>query len=352
MATLPSYTAVMDDAFTETFFEVRADAEDNISQSNVISALLKSKGVFTPQVGGTNIERTIEYALAAAPVGIGQSSTLPVGTTPTETAAFWNRDRQTAANVQRNTLKDAENAGAFRIKDYVAKRLKSTMKSLKQQDEADWLRAHVTSESTALHLPQGLCDVVPPPATRATGTWGGIARPTNFTNDIPDAGNTFWTPKYKVMAANPEINLITDMENAHNTVNAQQSAPDIILTSQTLYEMFGAFGFEATQVLSNERILSLGFANRLWNGTTLTWANGMAASAVLTDGTTAGYAGLTHAMLFLNSNDLEVVYDPNLYYYMTEWQWLPRTTDKVCWVIVKKTVISDQPRRHLLLYTA
>lgn len=348
MATLPTYTATIDNAFTETFFEIRAQAADNILNSNVVWALLKQKGVFKTQVGGTNIERTITYATGPTPTAVWKGDLLPSGENQTETAAFWRYARAYASHIQRDLMTDVENAGQFKIADYVQRRLGHCMEALRQNYNGALLRSHVTAE-TGKH-PQGLGDVVPPPATRATGTWGGIARPTNYTSDVPDAGNTWWSPRYDELTDPIDVNLVTDLDHFMNTVTNQQSKPDIILTSQAVYEIYATFGLEAIQYVGNQKLMDLGFDSLKFKGSDFTYCPEMAASATLFDGTSAAYSGLTHAILFLNSSNLEFVYDPNMWFQMTNWKDIWNQTARIAHVLCRGTMISDEPRRHGLLY--
>lgn len=348
MATLPVFQQTIDNQFTDTWYEVRADAADNILNSTVVWALLKMKGCFKEQRGGRLIERTVKYAVGPTPQAVGKGDVLPTGEIETETAAFWRYERAVATHIQRSLFDDTANAGKFQIKSYVTRRTNEAMDALKQKYEGDVLRACVIAE-TGKEM-QGLADMVPPPASRASGTYGGIARPTNYTSDVPDAGNTFWSPRYQTLTLPVEVNLVSDMKNFFNDVTNQQEKPDILLTTQTLYELYEDFGLEAIQFLGNQKLLDLGFESLKFKGADMTYSPNMAASATIYDGSTAGYASQTHAMLFLNSAHIEVIYDPGLWFEMTEWKSIYNQSDRLAHILCRATIISDQLRRHGLLY--
>lgn len=356
VTTLPTFSDTIDDAFVETFFEIRKEVANNVQQANVVSALLKQKGRFMPQNGGKLIERTVKYAVGPNPVDVGKGDVLPEGVPVTETAAFFNFRRATATNIQRDLMDDAENAGEFQIKSYVTKRMQDAIQALKDRYEAHWLRAHVTDESGK--APQGLGDIVPPPATRATGTFGRINRPLTYTTatlsgmtvEPAATGNTWWSPKYGILTAPYDVNLLANMRTFFNYVGGQVKNPNMIVTSQTLMELYEDFGLEAIQVLANQKMLDLGFDVVKFKGADLTWTDSMAAGAVLTDGTNAAYSGLTHAMLFLTAEKIDVVYNPLLYFYLTNFKEIPNSTAKIAHLLCRQTALTDEPRRHGLLY--
>jgi hypothetical protein len=122
------------------------------------------------------------------------------GETENRTAAFW-PFRNLSVHIQRSLHDDRANRGRFKIVDYVADRLEDAGTSLRQQYESDILRPATTDES-GKNI-ESLQDMIPQATDRATGTYGGINRPTTFASDLPTVGNIWWTPRYKQLSANP-----------------------------------------------------------------------------------------------------------------------------------------------------
>lgn len=335
--TLPTLTLAMDNAFTETWYEVKKEAADNVTQATVVWALLKQKGRFTPQRGGRFINRTIKYALPT-PIEVVKGDVMGEGETETETAASW-RFRFLSQHIQRSAFDDRENAGRYQIKPYVAKRLNEATEALGQAYEAKLLNAIVTDESGKSI--QGLNDMIPPLASRATGTYGLINRPGGFNSGtagaIEDAttGNTFWSPRYMQFRSPIDVNMVSDMQAMFNYVGNNISNPDIILTTQELYQTFEEFGMDAIQTTTNSSMLNLGFTTLMYKGATLTWTSNM----------TAGN------MLFINSKKMEVVYDPGMWFDMSEWKPIPRQAERLAHILCAMDIISDELRRHGRLYT-
>jgi hypothetical protein len=340
--TLPQWTRTLDNAFTETWYEIRPDAIDNILLATPVWAMLKEKGCFKPQTGSEFITRTVKYAVGVTPVAVTKGDTLPMGVVETETMARWTF-RNMAANVQRDTITDAENSGEHRIKDYVKKRLSEARDALVQKYETDVLRAQVTDESGKEI--QGLNDLVPLYAGAATGSYGGITRPTAYAqiaaaNGVykPSAGNTWWGPSYKQLTLPYEVNLVTDMKVLYNSIYNNQEAPNFILSDQGLFELYEEFAVDKSQIVKDDTMMlaDLGFEVLRFKGKAWTWTPNIAASN----------------LIMLNTDHIEAVYRPNLWFDMSEWKPIPNQTDRVAHILSSCNIITGQPRRHGRLTSA
>lgn len=346
--TLPTFSKTIDNDFTQTWYDIRPDAVDNILNSTVLTAALKMRGCFKEQNGGRTIERTVRYGAGPTPTAVGKGDLLPTGEFQTRTSAFWNFERAIATHIQRSLFDDVANAGQFQISNYIKDRTQEAMDVLKQKYEGDLLRAAVTDESGK--EVQGLCDMIRPAATRTTGTYGGIALPSNYTSDVPDTGNVWWAPRYYTLNSPVDVNLVVDMNHFFNVVNNQQEPPNLLVTSQALYEVYTNYGLDNTQFVGNQKLLDLGFDTLKFRGADMIYCAAMAPSATLFDGTTAGYAALTYAMLFLNTNWIECVYEPKMWFEMTPWKDIYNQAERIAHILCRFTMVSRQLRRHGLLY--
>src|SRR4051812_46643333 len=111
--TLPTFSKTVDNAFTETWYDIKAEAIDNILLATPIWALLKYNGCFETQVGGTNVEETIKYAVGPTPLAVVKGDTLTSGEIESETAAFWTW-RYLTTHIQRSQIQDQQNNGKYR----------------------------------------------------------------------------------------------------------------------------------------------------------------------------------------------------------------------------------------------
>lgn len=336
MTTLPALTQEIDDTFTHTWYEIRADAVDNILNATPVTALLRMKGCFKPQVGGEFITRTIRYNLPSTQA-ITKGSILNMGETQHKTMSrhTW---RYTSVHMQRSLMDDQKNAGKSKIADLVATEIEGARDALKQQVETDLMRAETTDE-TGDH-PQSLYDFMPDESNKQTGTYGAITRPTDYdttatsaTYGKPNAGNTWWGPCYRAWTAPREVHLVTDMNSLYNTIGANQEPPDVIITDQATHEIYEAFAVHMSQLVkdSGSQMADLGFDVLRYKGKPLIWTPSVQTAQDL---------------LMLNTAYVDVVYDPNLWFDMTEWKVIPRQTERIAHIISTMTVVCSQLRRQ------
>lgn len=344
MATLPSLTRTIDDAFVTTWYEIRPEAIDNILDATPVWAALKGAGCMKTQVGGTFITRTIRYGEATA-TEIERGDTLPQGDPELETMAIWNW-RTLATHVQRNMFDDQKNSGPSKIKDLVATKLSAAKDALDQKLESSAFNGHVAAETGKLI--QGLNDMVPPYATVTTsgGTYGGISRPLSYSDSgngvlvaAAAATNPWWAPKYLPgTLASVEDDLLSDMKRLYNSCHNNQEPPDLIITDQNTFEVYEEFAMDMSQIVKDEstRLADLGFEVLRFKGKPLFWTPSIAANNVL----------------MLNSKYIEIVYDPSYWFDMTEWKPAPLQTDRIAHIVAFLNMFTTQPRRHGRLYYA
>ena len=342
--TLPTFTKRIDDAFTETWYEIQAEAIDNILNATPIWAILKLKGCFTPQSGSDMITRTIRYGTQAS-VDVKKGDTLPQGEPELETVARWTF-RHLATHVQRDLFTDRENRGKFKIKDYVAKRLQAARDSMVQQYETEVTAAFSTAAETTSKAIQGLNELLPPYANACTGTYGLITRPATLAASgnvyKPATGNTWWGSAYKAMTLPVEVNLADDMRSLYNGISDNMEPPDLIISDLNPYEYYESYGLDMSQIVKDEggQMVDLGFSVLRFRGKPWIWSNNVALS------------GPKMEVLMLNTKYIEVVYDPGMWFDMTEWKSIPLQATRIAHILSACNIITTQPRRHGRLYEA
>jgi hypothetical protein len=319
--TLPSLTRSIDDYFVSTWYEIRPTAVDQILDAIVMWAALKDFGCMTTQVGGEYITRTVRYGEATTKAVV-KGDVLNDGEPELETMARWTW-RYLSSHVQRSAIDDQKNNGKNKIKSLVATRLQAAKEAMEQDYEAKLLQAEVTAE-TGKEI-QGFNDIVPAYANRATGTYGAISR-----------ANTWWQPKYKQLTAPYDVNLLTDMKNLYNTVHNNQTPPNLIITDQTLFELYEDFALDASQIVKSNgnKLADLGFEVLMFKGKPMIWTPNITANN----------------MLFMNMKYVELVYDPQMWFDMTEWKAIPKQLERIAHIISACNLISSQLRRHGRLY--
>lgn len=335
--TLPVLTETIDNAFLHTWYEIRPEAIDNILLATPIWAALVQAGCMKPQVGGRLITRTLSYDYQAA-TSVQPGDTLPQGTKETETMAIW-RWKRYASHIQRDAFTDQENNGESKIKDYVGERLKSARDGLEQKFESGIMTAFTAAE-TGID-PLGLNHILPPLASRTSGTFGGISRPSAYLaadasgieRPDPAGTNPWWGPVYlDGVLASVEVNLLTDLKKLHNGIGMNQSHPNLYILTQSLYEIYEEFALDISQIIKDDtsRLADLGFEVLRFKGKPLMWSPN----------------ATTNNAMALNTDFIEIVYDPQMWFDMTAFKPIPLQTDRIAHILCALQVISTQLRRH------
>lgn len=340
--TVPTLSRTMDTKFVQTFFKIQKEAIDNVLLGTPVTAAIRLAGCFKPQTGSRDITGTIRHTVGPTPQDVDKGDTLPSGEVETRTELF-HTFRKTAGHCQRTIYEDDDNQGPEKISDYVSDRLEETMDALKQKFETDWWRAHVTDESGK--SVQGLNDLIPPAATRSTGTYGGITRAATFSADAFNVvrgatGNVFQGGVYKQLVAPYEANLVSDMNTLFNGVSNNVESPNLLISDQGLYELYQNAALNMSQIVkeSGTQFADLGFEAIRFNGKRWLWTT-------TTNGITA------NNMLMLNTNHIDCIYSPTMWFARTDWKWLDGTSDtRIMHILCKWNTRSKQLRRHARLY--
>lgn len=340
--TLPTFTQQIDDFFVNTWYDIKSEAIDNITTATPVWAMLVEKGRLNNQNGSEIITETIDFALPVAEaVAKGHVFTSAVLTTSTMARWTW---RNIGTNVQRDTLTDVANAGQYKIRDYAADRIKKAREALKIKLDTAIMATEITDES-GIEM-QSLFDLMPAVGNRTTGTYGQIARPSNFVaestqNDVfigDVAGTNFWWgPKYMQLVQPVEVNFEANLTTLWNSVHNNQIPPDMVLTTKRLIEVYEQFATDKTQIIrsdSSSMVASLGFTMFKFKGADMTWSPLMP-----TDNT-----------LLMTSENCEIKYDSQLWFDMTEWKPMPNSLDRFAQILCRATFKGNEPRRFGRLY--
>jgi len=335
MTTLPTYTRTLDDAFVSTWYEIREEAIDNILDATVVWNLLMGAGSFTEQTGGEIITRTIRHG-TITPEQVVKGDTMTSGEPSLETMALW-QWKYLASNVQRSVFDDQKNAGPSKIKDYVGSRITAARDGLEQKFETDIWAAFATSE--VLPGIQGINDIIPTIGDNTTGTYGNIARPASYTTgaigavETPATGNTWWGGMYMDGSqAALATDLVDNMRTMYNQLHANQSAPNLMILTLEQFEVYEGEAIDISQIIKDEttRLADMGFEVLRFKGKPCIWSPDIT----------------TQNLIMLNTDWIEVVYDPQLWFDMTDWKPQAFEFDRAAQILCACNVITTQPRRH------
>ena len=341
MAGVSTLSEVLNTQFTETWYEIQAEAADNILDATPITALLKMKGSFKTQRGSDTITRTIRYGEKET-FAFKRGSVLPVTENELTTQARWPW-AYWGVPITRTFIDDQQNSGPTQIKDYLERRMQAAREALIQKLESIFM---VQTIHAGGDEPLSIFDAVPDNETTdfftSGKTFGGITRDNtwwqhiDFTDDVTVDLDTA-PNKHDIKAGPAALTMFTDMVNAYNWIGAQREYPDIILTSQSLFELYEDFAVAKDQLIKDDttRLADLGYDVLRFKGNPITWSSFMEADTVG-----------KKSLIFLNSSWFDVVYDPGTWFEMSSWERPERQLEQVAYIVSAMQNICHQLRTN------
>jgi len=348
---LPTLTRTLDDDFVNTWYEIRPQVIDNILTANIFWLALKEYGCLVPQVGGEYVTRTVGYGTKSTQ-RFSKGTVLDQEVIPLDTMARWDW-RYFLVDVNRTLIDDRKNAGKFKIKSYIARRLEAARDALVADLDTyvqQW-GAYYAGDAQ----PNGLYDVNPlytaetavgtgsASDSQASGTKNGnIARSTNtwWRNWVMYNGGTYSLAN-KIAGDTVEpyaLNLVPDMDHMYNCITAAQESPNFILCHQDVYEAYCDEMRDRLQIVRtgfNRTAADLGFETVTFRGAAMTYSTKLPTSGTV-----------THIHM-LNMNHLEFVYDPDCWFDMLDWRTTTNQLERVTYIAcMTPGLISAQLRRH------
>ncbi len=351
--TLPQWTKDLDDLFVNTWYEIRAQVIDNVSTATVLAFALRQFGSMKTQIGSEIVTDTVGYGQKAVQ-RFGRGSTLTQTIIPLDTMAEWDWAYFTA-DVNRSLIDDSTNAGKFKIKDYLMRRLEAARTALVEGFDDfcfQWQKYYISSEK---NQPNGIYDICPnATAESAVGTGrASDSKVSGTTNGKITRANPWWknwtmangatassTAQDVLKNAGPtnepySLNLVPDMRHMFNKIRSNQEAPNFILMDGDIYEAYEDEAEDKRQIVASRftrEAIDLGFDAYTFKGSTMSYSDKL--------------TGSLHVFM-LNMNYVNCWYDPNLWYDMDEWKSTPLQFDKVAFIVSKTTgLTTPQPRRH------
>jgi hypothetical protein len=332
MASLPSMTRTVDDAFTETWYDIQAEAADNIMEASIVWLALKEHGSMVTQSGGEYITRTVRYALKSTQ-DIKKGSTLTQSEYQGRTMA-WYDWAYWAVDVNRSMVDDQKNKGPYRIASYISDRLEAARDGAVQDLETKLFQWYnYTSSSTYQFL--GLYDICPPD-TALSGTTNDSTTYNAATTlgNITRSTNSWWQVKSQT-AANYSLNLLPQWRNFYNDISLNMASPNFMVCNQTIYETYEEEVSERQQIVRtafDRKAADLGFETLTFKGATVSW--------------TSKIASTDYRTIFLNLDWIDLVYDPDVWFSMTEWKDAVNQLERVAYIVSALQLVTNQPRRH------
>lgn len=314
MGAVHSLTEAIDNLYTSTWQHMKGNVIDNIFDATPFWFWLRDKGRLKKQSGGRHILEPIEYAKNDGVKFLGKGGTVSLSDREFLTEAVYDW-RYLVAPLVRFGVDDQVNRGKTKILSLIEAKLSNAENSLVDTLETT-LFAGAGAEGGAF---DGLQHLVQDDPTSST-TVGLINQNThswwqNKTNDM--VGVSFATSGVDRMRT-----MLNDVTN-----NRLKDRSDIILTGQVVFEYYEDAAFAKLEIV-NTKLAELGFDHQTFKGIPMVWSPA---------------CGLR--MYFLNTRFLKAVYDPMMFFDMTEWKPIPeQVNDRAAQIATAITTTTSRRR--------
>lgn len=316
-------TSNLDTLYTTTWQLRRKDIVDQLFEATpFFSSISKSRRT---ESGGTFIEvplsksanPTFTYFKKGGTVSINDSD-------PLTTAKYdW---KYAAISIVRDMVDEQKNRGEAAVKKMVTVKLDNARDTMIDEFEQSLFSDGSAFEGDEI---DGLGVYVP--NSPLTGTVANINRATY----------SWWRSQYKDMSSRPaSVYLRKDMSNMYNTCGKLGKGikrnPNLIITDQTVYELYEDECAEIQQVHNSTGVGALGFGDLEFRTIPLTWS----------PSATSG------KMFFLNTNYFEWVVDSGYNFEMDDWKGIPnQPKTRVTQIVVAANIVASSLARLGVLFS-
>jgi hypothetical protein len=308
-----SLTEQFDTLYSTTWQLMRDEVVDNIFRATPLYFWLNSKGRVRRETGGRWIGVQLMYAKNTTVQTLGPGGIVDISPQDPMTTAKYDW-RWIAGSVIRLYAEDHMNAGRSQIMNLVQGKLKNLELSLIDKME---LMAYGDGTTNGGLDFDGLGNLV---ATTAGLTVGGINSTTQ----------TWWDNYRKTYVAANGIRA--EMTTAYNSVSVGNDHPTLILTTQSIYEMYETTLTNILRTTSNA-LGDAGFESLAFKGGAVTFSPSCTATNVY----------------FLNERYLEMILESDADFAMTDWKPIPNQLDRVAQVVSQADIVTSNRRMQGVL---
>ncbi len=310
----------LDNLYTTTWQNMKSQVADQIFDATPFYFWLKSKGKMKTVSGGRFITEPLQYAKNDNVTWIGRGGTVSLNDQEFLTVAYYEW-RYLVASIVRFGVDDQKNRGKNQIIDLMMAKLQNARDSLISELESR-LFAGEGSSSNAM---DGLLHLVQDDPT-VSSTVGGIDQSSNSwwrNQSINMTGVSF--------ASSGVENMRRMLNNTMN--NLKMDAPDIIVCGQQPYEFYED-NLLSYYRITNNKLGDAGFQNQVFKGIPMVWS-----------------PSCGNRMYFLNTRFISLVYDPALFFDMTEWKAIPdQVNDRAAQIVSAMQLTVSRRRCQGVIY--
>jgi len=242
----PNFDALL----STTLANYRDQLTDNVFSARPLTYFLMDKGRIRMLNGGSKIVEPLVYGTNSTVASYSGFDTISLTAQAGITAAEYDW-KQYAASIAISGIEEAKNNGEQEVINLLEAKIMQAEESMREGFN-QMLFADGTGNSAKDW--NGLGNIV-----EASGTVGGINRAT--------AGNEYWR-SYEENTAGALT--LAQMATAYNTVSVGNDHPDMILTTQTLFEKYEALLVPQLR-FTDSKTADAGFQNLLYKAAPVTY---------------------------------------------------------------------------------
>ena len=322
MAAPSSLTEAIDNLYTTTWQIMKGDVKDQIFDATPFWFWMRDKGKLRTESGGRFITEPLRYAKSERVKFLGKGGTVSLSDQEFLTAAQYDW-KYLVDSIVRFGVDDQKNRGRNQIINLMNAKLQNSQDSLVDKMEEVLF---ATNSADALQF-LGLQNLVQDDPTSSTVVAG-----------INQLTHSWWQNKTKDMtglsfAINGMAEMRTLLNNVTNNLNSDR--PDIIVSGQTPFEYYEDLVGEQKRIV-NQKMGDAGFENIQFKGMPMIWSPSCANTR----------------MYFLNTTFLAFVYDPMMFFDMTEWKPIPdQVNDRAAQIITAGELTTSRRRAQGVMHT-
>lgn len=310
----------LDNLYTTTWQNMKSQVADQIFDATPFYFWLKSKGKMKTVSGGRFITEPLQYAKNDNVTWIGRGGTVSLNDQEFLTVAYYEW-RYLVASIVRFGVDDQKNRGKNQIINLMMAKLQNARDSLISELESRLFAGEGSSQNAM----DGLLHLVQDDPTVAS-TVGGIDQSANSwwrNQSINMTGISF--------ASSGVENMRKMLNNTMN--NLKMDAPDIIVCGQQPYEFYED-NLLSYYRITNNKLGDAGFQNQVFKGIPMVWS-----------------PSCGNRMYFLNTRFISLVYDPALFFDMTEWKAIPdQVNDRAAQIVSAMQLTVSRRRCQGVIY--
>jgi hypothetical protein len=316
----------IDNLLSRAWYSIRKEAVDQVLKITPLYNKMVEAGKIRARLpDGTHWEQTIRYNKQDQNIKwFGRGDVFGMGEKEELTRLTW-QAKNLGTNVVRFWDDERKIRGEAKLMEYAEDLISSSKEALKDT-LAEAMFSNPTSNVKQINSLTELIATAP-----TTGYFGGLDRASN-----PHLRNYTYNFTGKTVATD----LLPVMNKVYNTISqfrtGKQKTPDIILTTQDIYEQYEDIceGLRRIDTNATGRA-SLGFGELMFKNVEMFW------DPLCPAGT----------MYFLNTSTLEVPIDPAFFFEMTEWKYVAgNSLDRNAQILAVLQMTCNMPAKNAVIY--